>query len=189
MAATFVLSALCTFVIRDDFRSINGRVSVWSAFECFLAQFFMILMLGSAALQVLVRYFSAIDALDLLWTEEFSRLVLVWAAFFGAAALQRQDDHIRMTLFYDYMPAEVQFALRVLGDIVTILVLLPIVYLGWQTARNLDIMNTIALGVPLSTFAYPVPLAGALMMLHTMLLLAGRLKGHEPAPPATPGVN
>ena len=60
---------------------------------------------------------------------------------------------------------------------------LPIVWLGWETARNLDIMSSISLGLPLSIFAYPVPIGGALMMVHTMALLIGRLMGREPEIP------
>ena len=62
-------------------------------------------------------------------------------------------------------------------------VLVPIVWLGWETARNLDIMNSISLGVPLSIFAYPVPIGGALMMAHTAALFVGRLMGREPEAP------
>jgi len=107
---------------------------------------------------------------------------MIWAAFWGAAALQRVDDHIRMSAVYDLMPSALQKAVRVLGDLVVLLILTPIVVLGWQTARNLDVMNSISLGLPLSTFAYPVPIGGALMMVHTVGLLIGRLLGREPRP-------
>jgi TRAP-type C4-dicarboxylate transport system permease small subunit len=71
----------------------------------------------------------------------------------------------------------------VFGDLLVLAVLAPIVWLGWQSARNLDIMNSISLGLPLSIFAYPVPVGGALMMIHTVALLIGRLVGREPEPP------
>jgi TRAP-type C4-dicarboxylate transport system permease small subunit len=100
------------------------------------------------------------------WTEEFGRLAMIWAAFWGAAALQRVDDHIRMSAVYDLLPAPLQKAVRVFGDVLVLLVLAPIVWLGWETARNLDIMSSISLGLPLSIFAYPVPIGGALMMVH-----------------------
>ena len=107
------------------------------------------------------------DDVDIPWTEEFGRLAMIWAAFWGAAALQRVDDHIRMSAVYDLLPAPLQKAVRVFGDVLVLLVLAPIVWLGWETARNLDIMNSISLGLPLSVFAYPVPIGGALMMVHT----------------------
>jgi TRAP-type C4-dicarboxylate transport system permease small subunit len=44
-------------------------------------------------------------------------------------------------------------------------------------------MSSISLGLPLSMFAYPVPIGGALMMIHTAALLVGRLMGREPERP------
>jgi len=87
-----------------------------------------------------------------------------------------------MCAVYDVMPAFVRRVMRMLGDVLVLVVLAPIVWLGWETARNLDIMSSISLGLPLSTFAYPVPIGGGLMMMHTLALLIGRAMGREPEP-------
>ena len=108
--------------------------------EAFVGLFLMLCMLVSSALQVLVRYLFS-DDIDIPWTEEFGRLAMIWAAFWGAAALQRADDHIRMSAVYDLLPSPLQRAVRVFGDVLVLLVLAPIVWLGWETARNLDIMS------------------------------------------------
>jgi TRAP-type C4-dicarboxylate transport system permease small subunit len=178
-----LLAVVCTWALRSGWRRPDGSVDWWELIESIFGIFFMLAMLVTSALQVLVRYFFS-DDVDIPWTEEFGRLAMIWAAFWGAAALQRADDHIRMSAVYDLLPAAVQKAVRMFGDLVVLLVLIPIVWLGWVTARNLDIMNSISLGVPLSIFAYPVPIGGALMMVHTAALLIGRLLGREPPPPA-----
>jgi TRAP-type C4-dicarboxylate transport system permease small subunit len=59
-------------------------------------------------------------------------------------------------------------------------VLLPVVYWGWQNARVLDIMTSISLGLPLSIFAYSVPVTGAVMIVYTVKLLTDRLRGILP---------
>jgi TRAP-type transport system small permease protein len=141
----------------------------------------MLAMLVSSALQVFVRYLFS-DNVDIPWTEEFGRLAMIWSAFWGAAALQRVDDHIRMSAVYDLLPSGMQKTVRLFGDIVVLLVLAPIVWLGWKNARGLDVMSSISLGVPLSIFAYPVPIGGALMMVHTAALLIRRLLGRERKP-------
>jgi len=107
---------------------------------------------------------------------------MIWAAFWGAAALQRVDDHIRMSAVYDLLPSGIQKVVRLFGDVIVLLALVPVVWLGWENARGLDVMNSISLGVPLSIFAYPVPIGGALMMVHTAALLIRRLLGREPKP-------
>ncbi|MGE0850121.1 MAG: TRAP transporter small permease [Hyphomicrobiaceae bacterium] len=177
-----LLAAACTWSIWPDWRGPDGRIDWWGLVEAFVGIFLMLAMLVSSALQVLVRYLFS-DDIDIPWTEEFGRLAMIWAAFWGAAALQRVDDHIRMSAVYDMLPAGLQKALRLMGDIVVLLVLVPIVWLGWESARNLDIMSSISLGLPLSIFAYPVPIGGALMMAHTAALFVGRLMGREPEAP------
>jgi TRAP-type C4-dicarboxylate transport system permease small subunit len=181
IAILAVLAAVCTWAIRADWRHPDGRINWWVLTEAFVGLFVMLCMLVSSALQVFVRYLFS-DDIDIPWTEEFGRLTMIWGAFWGAAALQRVDDHIRMSAVYDLMPAFVQRVLRMLGDVLVLVVLAPIVWLGWETARNLDIMSSISLGLPLSTFAYPVPIGGGLMMMHTLALLIGRAMGREPEP-------
>ena len=185
IAMVGVLVALafgCTWSIRLDWRRTDGGVDWWGLTEAFVGIFLMLCMLMTSALQVLVRYLFS-DEIDIPWTEEFGRLAMIWAAFWGAAMLQRADDHIRMSAVYDLLPAVLQKAVRVFGDLLVLLVLVPVVWLGWETARNLDIMSSISLGLPLSIFAYPVPIGGALMMVHTAALLVGRLLGREPEAP------
>ncbi len=179
-----VLSIFLTIIIRNDFRTSAGTFDPWAMIEGLVSLFFVLVMVAAAALQIFVRYFDVV-AFDLHWTEELGRLALVWAAFWGAACLQRVDDHIRMTVLYDYIPDKGKAVFRIIGDVITLAVLVLIVWYGWQTARDLDIMMTIALGVPLSAFAYPVPIAGALMVIYTAITLVRRLSGHEPAPVAS----
>ena len=185
LVALAAFATYCTYAVREDFRRDDGTIDRWGIVEGLASLFFMLAMLVSAALQVVVRYVFS-DDIDVPWTEEFGRLALVWAAFWGAAALQRMDDHIRMTVLYDLLPARAKWLLRVSGDVITIAILVPLVWLGWETARGLDIMHTIALGMPLSTFAYPVPIAGLLMLAHTVALLARRLTGREIRPTLAP---
>jgi TRAP-type C4-dicarboxylate transport system permease small subunit len=172
----------CTWAIRSEWKRTDGSIAWWGLTEAFVGLFFMLCMLVASALQVLVRYFLS-DDVDIPWTEEFGRLAMIWAAFWGAAVLQRADDHIRMNAIYDLLTPPLQRVVRMFGDLLVLLVLAPIVWLGWETARNLDIMHSISLGLPLSMFAYPVPIGGALMMIYTVALLIGRLMGREPDAP------
>ena len=53
---------------------------------------------------------------------------------------------------------------------VTVAARAPVVWYGWQTAETLNIMATPSLNLPLSSFAYPVPVGGALFIVHTLFL-------------------
>jgi TRAP-type C4-dicarboxylate transport system permease small subunit len=153
----------------------RGRPT-WRLVEHAVGLFCMLGMLYAAAVQVLVRYALA-DYVDLPWTEEFSRLLLVWAAMWGAAILQRSDDHISMTVVFDWLPPRGQLALRLAGDVVALAVLGVVAWFGWLTAVRQLVMSTVSLGLPISVFIAPVPLAATLMIVHGLVIIARRLRG------------
>ncbi len=174
-----VLGALAiTRVLRGDWWPEGGRLDYWKLFEDTVSHCLLLGMLVSLALQIGIRY-ALSDYVTAPWTEEFARLVMVWLALFGAASIQRSDDHISMGILFDILGDRAKRWVRVFGNVVTILVLIPVVWYGWKTAVSLNVMYTIALGVPLSAFAYPIPIAGALMIVHSVMLIYRRLR-NEP---------
>ena len=174
-----LLAALAiTLVLRRDWWPKGGRLDYWKLFEDTISQFLLLGMLVSLTLQIGIRY-ALSDYVTAPWTEEFARLVMVWLAFLGAASIQRSDDHISMTIVFDMLGDRAKRWIRVIGDVVTILVLVPVVWYGWDTSISLDIMYTIQLGVPFSLFAYPIPVAGTLMIVHSVMLIYRRLR-NEP---------
>lgn len=174
-------AAIVTLVLRHDWWPVGGPIDYWKLFEDSISHALMLAMLSAATLQIVSRYFLAglipedyVDYFLFPWTEEFARLVMLWLAMVGAAAIQRGDDHISMTVVFDLLPAAAKRWVRIFGDVVTIAVLVPVTWFGWVTARSLDIMNTIELGFPISVFAYPIPMVGALMIVHSFGLIYRR---------------
>ncbi len=187
----FVLMLLAavviTLVLRRDWWPEGGRLDYWKLFEDTLSHCLLLGMLVSLTLQIGIRY-ALSDYVTAPWTEEFARLVMVWLVLLGAASIQRTDDHISMTILFDMFGDRAKRWVRVFGDVVTILVLVPVVWYGWKTAVSLDIMYTIALGVPLSVFAYPIPVMGALMIVHSVMLIYRRLRNEPIRSSLEPGV-
>ena len=167
-----------TLVLRRDWWPEGGRIDYWKLFEDTFSHFLLLGMLVSLTMQIGIRY-ALSDYVTAPWTEEFARLVMVWLAMLGAASIQRSDDHISMTILFDLLGDRAKRWIRVIGDVVTILVLVPVVWYGWDTSISLNIMYTIQLGVPLSWFAYPIPVAGTLMIVHSVMLIYRRLR-NEP---------
>lgn len=179
LAFILVIAALlASWFLREEWlsRKGDGGIDFWKVAEDTVSHFLLLAMLASAALQVIVRYLLS-DIITMPWTEEFGRLVMIWGALWGAAQLQRTDDHISMSVVFDLLPLRAQLGVRLFGDLVTLGVLVPVVWYGWKSAVALDIMYTIALGLPLSVFAYPIPVAGALIVLHTVSLMVRRIRG------------
>jgi TRAP-type C4-dicarboxylate transport system permease small subunit len=98
----------------------------------------------------------------------------------GAASLQRSDDHIRMTVLVDALPLGAQRFIDILGDLVVLAVLGVITWYGWITAWQLRLMSTVSLGIPVSAFALAVSVCGTLMVVHTLRNLVHRIHGRKP---------
>jgi TRAP-type C4-dicarboxylate transport system permease small subunit len=163
------------WVIRADW-SARGRLQPWRLVEGVLGLFLMLAMLFATSIQVLARYALA-DLVTVPWTEELARLLLVWAAFWGAAMLQRSDDHISMTVVFDWLPRSAQLGARLLGDVVTLALLALVAWHGWRTALRQMVMSTVSLGLPISVFILPVALAASLMIAHTVVVMVRRVRG------------
>ena len=148
---------------------------IWILIEDLAGYFLFMGMFATSTLQIAIRY-GLSDIITLPWTEEFARLLMVWMALVGAASVQRRDEHISMTIGFEFVPLAARRWVRVAGDVVLLAAMAPLVWYGWETSRSLDIMYTIALGVPLSAFAYPIPVGGALIMVHTVRLMVLRVR-------------
>lgn len=71
------------------------------------------LLLFSIALNfanVLARY---LFLSPIVWAEEIMTFILLWCVFLGAALVTWKDEHLRMTVLYDRLPAKWQQALRI----------------------------------------------------------------------------
>lgn len=189
LLALVIAAALATWLFAALARRIRCGSRVmgpWEAIEIWLSLFLVVGMLLVTATQVAVRYILS-DYLSLPWTEELARLLMVWVAMWGAAILQRDDDHIRMTVFVDLLPAPVQRLIDLLGDAVMLIVLGTIAWYGWTSAWQLRIMHTVSLGLPVSIFTLAVAVSATIMIFHSLHNLRRRLLGRMPAPPSAAG--
>lgn len=171
-----VLAVWLVFLVRADNAQQSVVMRYWRFVEDSISHALILMMLSTATLQILARHIFPPE-ITVPWTEEGGRLMMVWAAMWGAAALQRTDDHISMTALYDAASDPLKRLILAISDLVTLAVLVPIVYWGWENARALDIMTSISLGLPLSIFAYSVPVTGAIMILYSLRLLSTRFRG------------
>ena len=161
-----VATVLALAIAQRPHGKVSGT-SVLDAVENLVGRFLMVGMLYAATLQVLTRYWLS-QYFTLPWTEEFSRLLMVWAGLWGAAIVQRSNDHISVNLVPDFLPRSVRRAIRLFSDLVFLVVLIPVFWLGLQAAAGLGDLYTIALGMSMWVFATAVPATVALMMIYTV---------------------
>lgn len=149
---------------------------MWRIVEDSCSVILLLIMVTVGTLQVLARYVS-FEVIDLYWTEEFARLLLVWLTFWGATMVQRGGDHVSLSVLADLLPSGWQRPLHLLSDGLIIVVLVFLAWQGWTAARLIVDQQTVGLGVSLAVFAYSVPLCSVLMISHTLFAGWRRIRG------------
>lgn len=180
VVALVVLAVLTTvavtWALRPRWQRGGPLAMIWNLVEVSFAVFLMMGMLYAATTQVIVRYWLS-QQVSLPWTEEFSRLLLVWAAFWGAAMVQRSDEQIAVTVAFDRLPPRVQHVVRLLGDLLALGFLALMAWEGWWLAGLQVNFPMITLDLPTALFDYALPICGALMLVHTVVLTVRRAQG------------
>jgi len=119
----------------------------------------------------------------LIWTDEASRLLMVWLAVFGWLLATRRRAHIRIRFFHDLLP---RGAWRGAEVAIQGLVALMGILVGWfavdLVARNAD-MSALTLPLSLAWIYVPMLLAGAVTFAQAAVDAAAAL-GPAPIPSA-----
>jgi TRAP-type C4-dicarboxylate transport system permease small subunit len=116
-------------------------------------------------------------------SEEVSRWLFVWLCFMGAVVALKERAHMGTDLLLTRLPVAGKKACMVLGHLLMLYLTWLFLSGSWQQARiNLDMAAPVT-GMPVAIFyasgvVFSV-FAGALLLLHLLRLLSGRLGEDE----------
>lgn len=148
----------------------NALTLFWSLLTTVVVTAFC-LMLVVMAIQVISRYTLG---LAVPWTDEVSRYLFLAEIFLGSVLALRYQEHIRVTVVTDLLPARVAHLVAALADLIGIVVLLMIMGGAWNMMER-------TAGVFASTFrmsfsyVYLMQFIAALLMV---ILLADQCQRH-----------
>lgn len=163
-------------------RAAGRPLGRWRLIERGIAVALLVVASLAVSIQVPIRY-GLYEYFRAGWSDELARLMLVWLVFWGAAILQRTDEHISMPLLVNRLPGRLKRVARLFGDLCTLAVLGLLVWYGYDVASgSASFMQTLSLGLPISVFHYAVPTTGALMFLYTLVHVVKRARGREILP-------
>jgi TRAP-type C4-dicarboxylate transport system permease small subunit len=128
----------------------------------------MLVMVGVGFLQVVGRYLVVLDW-QLGWTEEVSRLTLVWTTFLGAAVLQRHGTQIRLTLVSRALGPTGRLVLRVVQDVVMIGFLAVLAYESVDVVQAGMGQVTPGLQAPAAIFSASLLVSALAMLAYTVV--------------------
>ena len=141
-------------------------------------------MAGVIAAQVFWRY--ALND-SLFWSEELGRILLVWLTFMGATVAYRQGAHLGVDSLVRRLPPRARAVADALTHLVCLALVAAMAGYGLGYVRLLAGQTTPALGWPAGLGAGAVPLAGAVLCVHTLALLATGREPGDPKIPQAPG--
>ena len=134
----------------------------------------MLFLVGIAVvinLQVVSRY--VMDD-PFIWPEEISRIFMVWAAWWGAAAVTRRGLHIRFDMLLLYIPPAAASLLESVVDLASGAFFVFLAYQAWLLIGTTAGLEMAATELPTSLLVWPVLAGSILAALHCGLRAAGR---------------
>lgn len=136
----------------------------------------MALMVGMTFIQVVARY---VMRSPFTSTEEYTRMVLVWVTFIGAAVALRRNKLTRIEVLEELLSAGVRRFLSIFFDLVLMFLLLIIIVKGWEA--TMVTTSQIVAGTPLSYawFVFSVVVGSAIMFFYLGLRRLKHLLGQS----------
>lgn len=120
----------------------------------------------------------------LIWSEELSRLLIVWITFIGAAVVCWDGRHLNIDVLFTALPHVAKSIVRIVNAVLSIALLIILIS---PTMRLVEIENFAELGaleLPSGIVRLPVAIGAGLMALAILLRLIYRRRRANPMDPA-----
>lgn len=140
-------------------------------------------LIAVAALTLAQIFFRFVLNAPLIWSEELSRLLVVWMTFIGAAVVCWDGRHLNIDVFFGLLPSVAKQVVRVINAVISIGLLLILIR---PTMRLVEIENFAELGaleLPSGIVRLPVAIGAVLMVIAIALRLLYRRRRAAPDDP------
>jgi len=137
-----------------------------SKFEEIICSGIVVIMMGVLFIGVIFRY---ILQNPLLWTDELSRLSLIWLTFIGIAVGVKEESHACVNFFEQRLPLTNQRILRVARKGTFLIFAALMIIYGTKLLKLKMFIPTPALRWPWGLFYLPCIVSGGLIIIHILL--------------------
>ncbi len=132
------------------------------------------LLTASVFAQVLVRF---VFRAPFPWTEELTRIAFVYCILLGAALGVREKAHINVDFLVAILPRRVQFALKLLSNLLVAIFLCFVVWQGTVFIQLTGVQVTPVMQIPFRYLYFVLPVSGAIMLLYLVLDTVDHVRG------------
>jgi TRAP-type C4-dicarboxylate transport system permease small subunit len=167
-------------------RSGSARAArrFFAAFDFTLHGIVGLIVLCLAIIGVLQVFFRYVAESSLAWTEELSRVLLIWLVLLAAAAELQRGAHIAMKLLVAYFPARLQRFIERANLLLIFCFAVILTVYGIQLASSTMAQSATILPISMGQVYMALPIGGAAMALNALRLLWSSRR-ITPAPAAT----
>ena len=121
--------------------------------------------------QVFFRF--ALDA-PLVWSEELSRLLIVWITFLGAAVVAWDGRHLNIDVGFALLPPRTRRIVRIGNAAIACVFLAMLIWPTWRLVKIENFSELGALELPSGIVRLPVAIGAVLMLIAIIMRLAYR---------------
>jgi TRAP-type C4-dicarboxylate transport system permease small subunit len=144
--------------------------------------FLGILVLGMTVVVFISVFYRYVLNHPLSWSEEITRLMIVWLSFVGAYAAMRENKHIGFDLLVAKFPEWLRRLTALFGQVLIAVFLIVVVWEGFIFSREFTAVTMPYTDIPIGLFYYSVfPVSGILMLAQTVLNIIEAVKARKKA--------
>lgn len=122
---------------------------------------------------VISRYF--LNA-SLAWSEEISRIMIVWLVLLGSVLAYVNDEHLGLDILVKAVPKRVASFIYIIADILVLYAIYLFTKGGYGLAMQSWDWLTPATGIPYAIVYMSVPICGGIMFIQTILKFVRTIK-------------
>ncbi|MCX7786828.1 MAG: TRAP transporter small permease [Spirochaetes bacterium] len=108
--------------------------------------FLMAIMVINVSLAVFFRY---VLRSSLAWSEELGRYMMVWVGYLGCSLGTKEDSHVGIQMFVDFLPQKFRTIIALLVRIIIDTFLVIIFFESFSHLRTLSIQRSSAMEIPM----------------------------------------
>jgi TRAP-type transport system small permease protein len=113
----------------------------------------------------------------LRWSDEVAQYMFLWLSYLGALAALIRGRHYSVPNLVQMLPRIPRTVVKTLSDLIVLVILLVLVWFGWQLVDRLSFQTSLTLGVPVYYAYIALPLTAALMAVVVCFQTINRLRG------------
>lgn len=141
-----------------------------------------VLVLGMTMVVSIAVFYRYVLDYPLSWTEEITRMFIVWLSFLGAYAAMRENKHIGFDLLVSKFSPRFKMLTELAGQILIGIFLLVVTWQGFIFSYKFLDVTMPYTDISLGWFYYSVfPVTGTLMVAQTVISIIQSLKNHRAA--------